>query len=66
MERTEILKKLTEIAQDAFDNDTVELTEATTAADVDIEDEFQVKFTLAEITGSQNIGELLDALISHM
>ena len=79
MERTEILKKLIEIAQDAFDNDTVELTEATTAADVaewdslthlsfinDIEDEFQVKFTLAEITGSQNIGELLDALISHM
>lgn len=78
MERNEILKKITEIARDVFDNDEVELTEQTTAADVeewdslshlslvsDIEDEFGITFTLAEISGSKNVGELVDAIIKH-
>ena len=79
MERNEILKKLTEIAKDVFDNDEVELTEATTAADVeewdslshlslisDIEDEFDITFTLAEVSGSKNVGELIDAIVKHI
>ncbi len=79
MERNEILKKITEIARDIFDNDEVELTEATTAADVeewdslshlslvsDVEDEFGITFTLAEVSGSKNVGELVDAIIKHM
>ena len=79
MERNKLLEKLTEIAKDVFDNDTVKLTETSTAADVaewdslthlslinDIEDEFGIKFTLAEITMSKNVGELMDALIRHM
>lgn len=79
MERNEILKKITEIARDVFDNDEVELTEATTAADVeewdslshlslvsDVEDEFGITFTLAEVSGSKNVGELVDAIIKHM
>lgn len=79
MERNEILKKITEIARDVFDNDEVELTEATTAADVeewdslshlslvsDIEDEFGIRFTLAEVSGSKNVGEFIDALIRHL
>ena len=79
MERNEILKKITEIARDIFDNDEVELTEATTAADVeewdslshlslvsDIEDEFGIRFTLAEVSGSKNVGELIDAIVKHI
>ena len=79
MEKNEILKKITEIARDVFDNDEVELTEQTTAADVeewdslshlslvsDVEDEFGITFTLAEVSGSKNVGELLDAIIKHM
>ena len=79
MERNEILAKINEIAKDVFDNDEVELTEATTAADVeewdslshlslvsDIEDEFGIRFTLAEVSGSKNVGELVDAIIKHM
>ena len=79
MERNEILKKINEIARDVFDNDEVELTEATTAADVeewdslshlslisDVEDEFGITFTLAEVSGSKNVGELVDAIIKHM
>ena len=79
MNRNEILAKINEIAKDVFDNDEVELTEATTAADVeewdslshlsivsDIEDEFGIRFTLAEVSGSKNVGELVDAIIKHM
>lgn len=79
MERNEILAKFNEIAKDVFDNDEVELTEESTAADVeewdslshlslvsDIEDEFGIRFTLAEISGSKNVGEFLDALIRHI
>ena len=79
MERNEILKKITEIARDVFDNDEVELTEQTTAADVeewdslshlslvsDVEDEFGITFTLAEVSGSKNVGELIDAIIKHL
>lgn len=79
MNRNEILAKINEIAKDVFDNDEVELTEATTAADIeewdslshlslvsDIEDEFGIRFTLAEVSGSKNVGELVDAIIKHM
>ena len=79
MERNKILKKITEIARDVFDNDEVELTEQTTAADVeewdslshlslisDIEREFGIRFTLSEISGSKNVGEFIDALIKHL
>lgn len=79
MERNEILKKITEIARDVFDNEEVELMETTTAADVeewdslshlslvsDIEDEFGITFTLAEVTGSKDVGEFVDAIIKHM
>ena len=79
MERNEILKKITQIARDVFDNDEVELTEQSTAAEVeewdnlshlslvsDVEDEFGVTFTLAEVTGSKNVGEFIDAIIKHL
>ena len=79
MERNEVLKKITEIARDVFDNEEVEIAEETTAADIeewdslshlslvsDIEGEFGIKFTLAEISGVKNVGKLIDALINHI
>ena len=79
MDRNEILAKINEIARDVFDNDEVELTEATTAADVeerdslshlslisDIEGEFGIKFTLSEISGSKNVGEFIDVIVKHI
>ena len=79
MRREEILRRINEIGKDVFDNDGVELTEASTAADVeewdslshlsfisDIEEEYGIRFTLAEISGSKNVGELIDALIRHL
>ena len=79
MERNEILAKINEIAKDVFDNDEVELTEATTANDVeewdslshlslisDIEGEFGIRFTLSEISDLKNVGEFIDAIIKHI
>lgn len=79
MEREEVLKKITEIARDVFDNAEVELNEETNAADIeewdslshlsligDIEDAFGIKFTLAEVSRSKNVGTLMDAVIKHV
>ena len=79
MEREEVLKKIAEIARDVFDNAEVEIKEETSAADIeewdslthlnlisDIEDAFGIKFTLAEVSKSKNVGKLMDALIKHM
>ena len=78
MNRSEIMAKVTEIARDVFDSSDVVLTDFTTAADVaewdslshlslisDIEDAFNITFTLSEITGSKNVGELINAIIKH-
>ena len=79
MDRNQVMEKLNEIARDVFDNESVVLTDTTTAADVeewdslthlslisDIEDAFDVTLTLGEIQGSANVGELVDALIRHI
>lgn len=79
MERKEVFKKVTEIARDIFENDEIALTEATSSADVeewdslahlslisDLEDEFDITFTMSEISGSKNLGALVDALMKHI
>jgi acyl carrier protein len=79
MDRTEVLEKVNEIARDVFENDEVVLTDESTANDVeewdslthlslisDIEEEFKINFTLREISGFNNVGELIDALIRHI
>ena len=78
MSREEILKKITDICRDVFEDETLVIDDDTTAADVDgwdslthlslineIENEFNIKFTLGEITGSKNMGELIDVIEKH-
>lgn len=75
MEKTEILAKLQEIYQDILDNEDIELTETTTADDVEewdslshvqlvvaIEKEFKIKFTSKEILSWRNVGDLVDCI----
>lgn len=79
MDRTEVFEKVVEIARDVFENDEVVLSDSSTAADVeewdslthmslvsDIEVEFGINFTLSEISGSKNLGELVNALMRHI
>lgn len=79
MERAEVYEKINEIARDVFENGSLVLSDATTAADVDgwdslthlsfisdIEEEFDITFTMREVSASRNVGELVDALMGHL
>ena len=75
----EILEKVNEIIVDVFDDDSIEVDRETVAADVEgwdslnhlqlmneIEDEFEITFTMAEVQNFQNVGELVDAIAKHL
>jgi acyl carrier protein len=76
--REEIIKRATEIFQDMFDDDTIVITDQTTANDIEdwdslmhinlvlaIEKGFGMKFTMGEVTGMKNVGGMVDILLSR-
>lgn len=79
MGRNEVFAKMAEICKDVFDDENLNVTESLTALDVEnwdslanltlineLEQEFEVAFTLDEVTESRNLGELLTALMKHI
>lgn len=69
------VEKLTEIFRDIFNNDDLEISRETTAADVSgwdsfnhinlimmVETEFRIRLKTAEITHLKNVGELMDLI----
>lgn len=79
MERNEIYDKVVEVCKDVFGNDELVLNEKSCAANVeewdslthlsiisDLEDEFEIKFSLDEITNVKNLGELVIAVANHI
>ncbi len=75
MTHDEIMEKLNEIFVDVFDNDTLVITETTTANDVAdwdslmhitlidaVEREFSMKFRMAEVSGMKNVGEMAEII----
>lgn len=79
MERTDIYDKLNDIFVDVLDLDEVELTDSTTADDIEewdslshvqlvvaIEKAFGIKFTALEIMKWKNVGELVDSIAQKL
>jgi len=79
MDRNEVFETMLDICRDVFDDSDLVLTEATAAADVEgwdslthlslvneLEEQFDISFTLDEVTESRNLGELLTALLKHI
>ena len=79
MNRKEILKRLQPIFAEVFEDENIQLTEATTAADVDkwdslshltliyeVESEFGMKFRMKEILEMKNVGEMVDILLREI
>jgi len=79
MNRNEVFGKMSDICRDVFDDDSLVITEAMTAADVEgwdslthlslvneLEEVFDIAFTLDEVTGSKSLGDLLTALMKHI
>lgn len=75
MNRNDILEKVNEICREVFDDESIQINDATTANDIEewdslthlqliseIETEYKIKFTMGEIQGFANIGELIDTI----
>ena len=76
MTREEIFKGLDEVFQEVFDDETIHVTDSTTADDIEdwdslehinlvvaIENHFNVKFNMGEVTAFKNVGEMVDKII---
>ena len=71
----EIYERLNEVFRDVFDDDSIEVNEDTTAADIEDwdslnhitlidaeESEFGVHFTMGEVSGMKNVGEMVQII----
>ena len=78
MSREEVFERLHEIFWDAFDDEDIQLTDATTSDDiedwdslehinlvVEIENQFGMKFTMGEVHEMKNVGEMVDIIIER-
>ena len=75
MNKEEIFTKLNSIFRDIFDDDTIVLSEGTTATDIEdwdslthisliaaIEDEFGIRFDMKDVLKMKNVGEMADRI----
>ena len=73
MTRDRIYEKMTEIFRDVFDDESIVLSDETTADDIEdwdsleqinllmaIENNFGIKFQLADVSGLENVGAMVD------
>ncbi|MCR5416407.1 MAG: acyl carrier protein [Pseudobutyrivibrio sp.] len=79
MTREGVFKELTEIFWDVFDDEDIELTDETTADDIEdwdsleqinlvvaCEKKFNIKFDMKEIQSLKNVGEMVDTILSKV
>ena len=77
-DRNEILEKVTAIFRDVFDDESIIITDATTAADIEdwdslshitlvseIEDAFDYKFSMKDVLGMKNVGDMFEILMKQ-
>jgi len=75
IERTEVMRRLTEVFQETFDDPGLQLRDSMTAADVDewdslqhivlvlaVEREFRIRLNPAEVGKLENVGRMVDLL----
>ena len=79
MKREEIFEKLNEIFREVFEDDSIVVTEETNSADIEdwdslthitlvssVEDEFGIKFSMKDVIGMKNVGEMVDIIMEDM
>ena len=79
MTREEILSKVNEVFHEVFDDDSIEVTETTTARDIEdwdslmhitlvseIENAFGFKFMMKDVVGMKDVGEMLDIIAQNI
>lgn len=79
MTREEIFGELNEVFRDVFDDESITVTDETTADDIEdwdslehinllaaVEQQFDVKFNMGQIVTLKNVGEMVDLIESMM
>lgn len=79
MSKEEVLSRVNEIFKDAFDREDLCIGYETTAADVEgwdslmqmnliemIEDDFDIRFSMEEVINMQNVGAMLDVIMTKL
>ena len=76
MSREEVFERLDQVFQDVFDDESLQVGDGTTAADVEgwdslehidlmasVEKAFGIRFSMGEITRMKNVGEMADLIL---
>ena len=79
MNREEVYEQLTQVFRDVFDNKDITINDNTTADDIDewdsmeyinliiaVEEEFSIKFTMGQVNGMKNVGEMVGLIIEKV
>ena len=79
MTREEVFEKLNEVFRDVFDDESITVNDNTTADDIEdwdslehinlvvaVERGFGIKFTMGEVTGMKNVGEMADIILDRV
>lgn len=79
MSREKVLSQLQNIIRDVFDDEDIEITDATVASDVDgwdslmhitligtVEDEFDIKFAMKDVVAMKNVGQMVDLIMEQL
>lgn len=79
MTREEVFEGLNEVFRDVFDDEGIVVTDETTADDIEdwdslehinlivaVEDHFDMKFNMGEVSTMKNVGEMADIILSRV
>ncbi len=79
MNKEELLERLTNVFRSVFDDEEINITESTTAADIEdwdslehinllvaVEQEFNIKFNMNEVSNMKNVGEMVDIILPRI
>lgn len=79
MTREEVFEGLNEVFRDVFDDENIVVTDETTADDIEdwdslehinlivaVEDHFDMKFNMGEVSTMKNVGEMADIILSRV
>ena len=79
MQKEEIYERLNNVFRDVFDDESIEVNENTTSADIEdwdslehinlivaVENEFGIKFNMGEVTTMKNVGEMVEIIASRI
>ena len=78
MTREAVFQALDEVFQEEFDDDSIHVTEETTANDIEdwdslehinlivaVQKRFHLEFKMGEVTGMKNVGEMVDIIMDR-